>query len=465
MRSSVLAIARLTFREGVRMRIVIIFLIVLGFLVLRLPFAVRGDDTLTGRLRNFLDWSLMISGFLLSLSTVFIAASTVATDLKRNTMHLVVTKPVSKLQVILGKWLGVMLLNVLLVTLCGGSIYLFARFIAHEPRSAERIDDKPVESVVWTARALATPTRPDMRERAEQEVDAAIERGELNPSSRNTAIQEQMIELDADWRTLGPRESEVYFFEDIPEPSERDIIVEVRVKPRRTPASLDNMVTLGWQIVDPDTGEPLTPVFRETFNASTFQNLPIPTRGEFIVDGRLALVVFNPEFPSVTPTMVKFEDKESLQVLYRVASFEQNLARALGLMLLQLTFLSALGVFFSTFVSFPVACFCGLAWYFICVMRGFLLEAIGSTNVPYAPEDDPLSVLGPYLRPVLSNLLTWLFPDFGEMSGINRLIDGVYIDNASVLWAAFRTLAVGAVPLLLAGWLVFREREVAEVVV
>ncbi len=50
----VAAIARLTFWEGVRMRIVLVFVLVLVFILLRLPFSLKGDETLAGRLQTFI---------------------------------------------------------------------------------------------------------------------------------------------------------------------------------------------------------------------------------------------------------------------------------------------------------------------------------------------------------------------------------------------------------------------------
>jgi hypothetical protein len=42
----------MTFAEGIRMRIVLVALMVLALLVLRMPFALRGDETLAGRPGN-----------------------------------------------------------------------------------------------------------------------------------------------------------------------------------------------------------------------------------------------------------------------------------------------------------------------------------------------------------------------------------------------------------------------------
>jgi hypothetical protein len=113
--------AKLTFAEGVRMRIVLIFLVVLVILVLRMPFALRGDETLAGRLQNFLAYSIGTLGVLLSLATVFFSCATLTSEFKQCSLHLVVTKPVSRFQILLGKWLGVNLLNLLIVGLCVAS--------------------------------------------------------------------------------------------------------------------------------------------------------------------------------------------------------------------------------------------------------------------------------------------------------------------------------------------------------
>jgi len=180
-----LAIARLTFAEGVRMRIVLVFLILLVFLVLRMPFALRGDDTLTGRLQNFLAYSLGALSLLLSLATVFFSCATLTNEIKERSLHLVVTKPVTRFQILVGKWLGVMLLNLLIVALCGGAIYGLAYFIQSRPEQFER-DRLQVRDVVWTARLAARPTVPqeEIVQEAARNVQERIDRGSWNRRSR-----------------------------------------------------------------------------------------------------------------------------------------------------------------------------------------------------------------------------------------------------------------------------------------
>ncbi|MBU0616692.1 MAG: hypothetical protein KKI02_03145, partial [Planctomycetes bacterium] len=121
----ILAIARLTFWEGIRMRIVLVFVVVLIFVVLRLPFALRGDETLSGRLQTFLAYSLGALGVFMSLATVFLSCATLTKDIEQCSLHLVVTKPVSRFHILVGKWVGVNVLNVLMIILSGLVIYGF----------------------------------------------------------------------------------------------------------------------------------------------------------------------------------------------------------------------------------------------------------------------------------------------------------------------------------------------------
>ena len=147
---NVLAIARLTFREGVRMRIVLVFVILLAFIMLWLPFTVRGDQTVTGQLQTFLSYSLGAVGLLLGLATVFLSCSTLTAEFRSMTLHLVLTKPVSRFEVLAGKWLGINALMLLLLGLSGATIYGFAVLIKNRPANFER-DKLNVRDVVWQA--------------------------------------------------------------------------------------------------------------------------------------------------------------------------------------------------------------------------------------------------------------------------------------------------------------------------
>lgn len=459
--SRVLAIARLTFWEGVRMRIVLVFLIVLVMLVLYMPFALRGDDTLAGRLQQFLSYSLWALSMFLSLATIFFSCSTLSNEFKQRSLHMVVTKPVARGQILVGKWLGVNLLNVLIVAICGAAIYGFAAYVRSQPAAFER-DRTMVRDVVWTARYAASPVAPpDLVERAAQDVRARIETGEVDRDQAPVALRQRHKELVTEWRTVPNGEYRIYRFENLEPPEDPDTRIQIRFSARGSPLPMDEMLDIGWMFWHPIEDRPLMPepVFTQERTGQRHQFL-VNARA-VIHDRQAELRVINPFEPGA-PTRVIFEGADSLEILYKVGSFEANYVKALLLILLRLALLSAVGLMFSVFVSFPVACLCVGAFYVLCLGYPFWMESIGA-NLQYVSANvDPYGAWGPYVRMLLVNLLWLLFPDFWQYGGTGPLVDGEYIDTTLVSATIVRTLVYGLI-LLGVGWLVFRNREIAQV--
>ncbi len=458
-----LAIAKLAFWEGVRMRIVLIALVLLVFLILRMPFALRGDETLAGRLQNFLAYSLGALGFLLSLATIFFSCATLANEFKERSLHLIVTKPVTRFQILLGKWIGVNLLTLMIIAICGTAIYAFAGYIRTRPMQFER-DRYKVRDVVWTARYAAVPVAPpNMRQQAIDEVNSRIRTGDVPPEMKNQAVEQRFLELAHRWRVVDSGDSRLYRFENLSKPEYTDTVIQVRFQTMASPIPFDEIVEVGWVFCDPDTGAPLhQPVFTAERNGDIHQFLA--TGASVIKDGRAALLVLNPLRPQ-TGYSVIFEGNDSLQILYKAGSFELNYAKALLLIILRLALLSAVGIFFGSFVSFPVACVCTFAFYLLSLGQQFWLEAIGANMPLVLPSIDPFGHLGPAIRAILVPIVVFAFPDFSQLSGTRALVDGEFIPLEMLGWATLRTIVYGGVLLLLLGWFIFRRREVAEVIV
>ncbi|RMF80535.1 MAG: ABC transporter permease [Planctomycetota bacterium] len=464
-----LAIARLTFWEGIRMRIVLVLLIVLVFIVLRLPFALRGDETLAGRLQTFLAYSLGALGFFLSLATVFFACATLTREFQTRTLHLVVTKPVSRFQVLLGKWIGVNALNLLIVVLAGLVIYGFARFIKSRPEAFAR-DRVVIEDVVWTARLAANPTRPDFLAMAERRVKELEESGQEFLRGRQAAILEYAKQFETDWLQIPPGDARQYEFNNLAPPKDRDVVYQVRFKARGVPIPIDEELSIVWGIVDPTTGGVVAWFDTRKRHAEMHQFLI--RAANVVVDGTAVLLVANPpvlEKPGYPPirndSSILFEGEDSLQILYKVGGFEGNYVRALLLILFRLAFLSALGLFFGTFVSFPVACFCVLSVFVFCLGVPWWLEAIGANIGAPNPTIDPYGRYGPWVRLLLVPVLKVLLPNFVAYDGVGKLIDGYVIDAKLMAWSAAHTLLYGLALLIAPGYLIFRSREVAAPVV
>jgi hypothetical protein len=454
-----LAIARLTFWEGIRMRIVLVFIVVLIFVVLRLPFALRGDETLSGRLQTFLSYSLGALGVFMSLATVFLSCATLTKDIEQRSLHLVVTKPVSRFQILAGKWVGVNVLNVLMVVLSGLVIYGFAVFIKTRPEQFMR-DRLKLDDTVWTARAAALPTSPDFEGDARRYVEELAAQGKEFGQDQEAVIRQRAQELREDWKRVPPLGYQVYRFEGLSPPQSSETVYQVSFKAQSVPVGVNELLRIGWMILDPETGAPLAQ--RETDERSSVRHQFL-VRAGVVKNGRAAIAVVNP--PSNERETIYFEGDDGLQILYKVGGFEMNFVKSLLLILFRLAFLSAVGLFFSTFVSFPVACFCVLTIYMFCLGMPWWLESIGAQLKTVDPMVDPYGRFGPVVRLFLVPVLTVLLPDFATYDGVASLIDGRAIP-AGLMWrSAAHTLIYGVVLLVLPAWLIFRSREIAETIV
>ncbi|MBL8877800.1 MAG: ABC transporter permease [Phycisphaerales bacterium] len=460
------AITRLTIREGLRMRIVLVFVIAMVFIVLRLPFALTGDDTVAGRLQTFLDYSMSAVSILLSLATIFLACATLTSEFKTNTLHLVVTKPVTRFQVLVGKWLGIFLLNALLLVLCGFAIYGLALFIRERPETFRR-DRLKVRDVLWTARAAAKPVTPDFRTTAEQDIQKRVEEGALanDERTRALAVRERIRTYESDWRIIRPNEAQVYEFQNLPEPERSDTALQVRFRAKSIPIAQDEVVRVGWVFLDPDTEGFLHEPFFTVERITDFHEFLINARSA-VRAGRAKLLVIN-QFDPDNRYSIHFEGDDSLQIFYRVGGFEQNFVKALAILQMRLSFLAGVGLFFSTFVSFPIACMGAFLFILIGVGKPWWYESIGANiDVEFAratPSADPLGKYGIAIRMVLIPVLDFVFPDFSALNGVPKLVEGVNIDHQLVQRTTLHTLLFGIALLIGPGWLFFSRREVAEV--
>jgi len=152
----ILTVAKHTFAQIIRTKTAWVFILILGMILVIMPHSLQGDGTLTGRIRAYLSYSTTITATLLSILTIFLAVDVVSSDVRNKTVFSVVTKPVSRWQYVLGRWAGVVMLDVLLLSVAAVNIYVVAQSLRGEaPR--DPMDGLAVESEVFTARRRIEP--------------------------------------------------------------------------------------------------------------------------------------------------------------------------------------------------------------------------------------------------------------------------------------------------------------------
>lgn len=457
------AIARLTFWEGVRMRVVLFFLVVLALIVLRLPFALKGDETLAGRLQTFLSYSLSAVGLLMALAAVFLSCATLSKEFQTRTLHVLVTKPVTRFEVLAGKWMGVNLLCLLMLALSGLTIYGFAHFIRQQAPLNKR-DELRLNDAIWIARLAADPQVPDFNALAKKYVDQLEQEQQLESHrDKEVLIKEKAAEFKEQWLRVLPGTGTAYEFDGLPPARRDDDIYQISFKVRAEPLPPDQIVPIYWMFLDPKTGAQLQTEWSRT-EERVYEIHRVMIRAAVVRDGKAVLAVSVPP-PPENRSGIYFEGKGALQVLYPVGSFEGNFVKSLLLIWFRLAFLSALGLFFATFCTFPVACFCTLSLLLFCIGMPWWLESTGANLELRTDKIDPYGKWGPLVRAMLVPFMKVVVPDFVTYDGVSNLIDGLVIENELMLKSFAHTMLYGILLLIVPGHLIFRAREVAEVIV
>ncbi len=492
----VLGIARTLVDEAIRMKIALIFIVGVALLIPVLPLLLDPNELLNYRLKTFLSWAVSGTSLLLSLMTIFLACATITQEIYNRQIYLTMSKPVGRGSYLLGKWLGIALLNLLLVLVAGGGIYTFARFMQAQP-ARDMPDRQAVDQQVLVARLQSRPTPGPQMNMAAMLEDHIAQLRRAFPETYGTDEAPKVLAprdrdaarnaVIAKWHTLPPRGSQVYVFTGLSPAKAQGPWVQLRFKPKASRAPSDQMVDLGVFIND----RPYAPV-RVADN--TFHVLDLPTQ---LIDdqGQITLRVANlmaqppPESEGLlmtdgetAATSITFPPGDGLEILFRVGSFEGNLVRALAIVWLQLGFLAALGLMAGTFLGFAVACVLSLLVYIVGISSGFLVESLKFYTASAPAElstwgkllwvpTEVIAKLGDgavwdamkIIIKLFGSLVVWALPSLSEFSPSAMVADGRLVPAQMVFDATWQMglLWTGLVGVI--AWLIFRRREVAAV--
>lgn len=235
-----------------------------------------------------------------------------------------------------------------------------------------------------------------------------------------------------------------------------DPLIQITYKPTPSRTPLDRTLHSVWLVSNPGgTG------FEHQEIRADPANMPaIMTVSARVVDdrGRTRVRYINlPHRTTGKGTSVTVL-RSDVAVLYRVGGFEANYFRGTILMLIQLAFLAALGVFAGSFCSFPVACMICFVSLPFSMIRGFLEKAV---SLPYSVKGamDVVTVFGHYVTKVMNVLV----PDYANTSPGDLLVKGMHISWVDVGGVSAMTLAVQTLLILAMACIIFTRRELARV--
>lgn len=444
--------------ESIRMKVAIVFIAIIAVVLPILPFVVEGDGlTLKSRIQNYLSYSLGMTGFLLSILTIFLSCAAIHNEIQLKQIFMVVSKPIPRWQFFAGKWLGIATLNAGLLLLTGiivtAGTYYMTTFDTNVPRDKQKIRDELI-----TVRQNAKLVPPDFEKLVDERIRALREQNRLQEISGQTIgeVRSTLWErYKKAWRSIPPGEIQPFIFENIVIDREKESVVHLRFKPTQLSGLTDILFPTRIWAGDPDQPNTMLDWMEEDYIDRQFHTVTIDSR-TVSQDGKVYLYIQNlhPRY-----TML-FEGNDTLELLYGIGTFPGNLSRALGIIWCRLGFLAAVGLLASSFVSFPVACMACFLVLFVSTAGGWLDDAVywASPGVAGARED-PMGFVGPFLR-ILAQAFIWITPDFSKYDAVGNVVGGRLVPLLWVIQTFIKLLVLQALLVAVLGCILLSRREI-----
>ncbi len=462
------AIVRLTLAESLRKRVAVAFVLLLVGMMSLIVATAKGDGTLMGKVQMFISYSVGVIYFLLALLVILLSCKTIDEDIKTMRIDSLVTKPIARWQLLLGRWLGIVILACFLLIVSLASVFLIVQmYVRSVPvKSIERFK---VENYVLVARkSFVPPPISDIDKKVEQIYQQLKKQGRLPPPSQMAPSKVRQLIRDGllrQPRTVAPKHMRTWTVSGLTRPKDGkgNVLVTLRFKyePSKTTSpdpkhNLHSNTVLGYWIIGKRTSKnsfywpPSGPAEKPY---RTVQQIDVPIN-VIEPDGTLTFSFVNIDPRNVA---VHFPLKDGLEVLARVGGFLPNFVR-LGLIALAgIIFLATLGIACGTFLSFPIACLVSISVFFIGIAANFLSEAIDMLS----SDKGILEKIERFITFIAIRLV----PELDLSRYTSALIDGRLIDWNMTLWHIGWLIGVNSLLLAIFAIIVFERRELGKVIV
>jgi hypothetical protein len=454
---SIWAVAINTIKQALRMKVAVVFTILLFVLLPALGITTTGDETLKGRLQTFVSYALSLTSFLLCILTIIVSIYSLTSDIEQRQIYTVITKPIRRFQFIMGKLLGVIILNVILLVLFSAIIYTIT---IYTPKFIKASEDELIEAnnEFFTARASLTVPEVDVTQEVADKYTELDRRGELpDDMPRNEIIAQLTKQAQLAKRAAGVGGILLWEFNNV-KPLADSLFIRFKYDVSVTPP--DSQVWGRWYVGDYQFfkygTDSKTPIYDEVHKNSVRDFHEIEISAEVVPeDGHLAVAFRNePLNSNALNSVTIIFPPDGLEVLYKADSFTSNFIRAALLVLCRLIFLACLGVLAASFLSFPVAILFCFVIFFTASFSGFVIESF--------------SFLSENIGAVYSYSLKWLIqlmPQFDMFNPTKFLVPARLISWSLLAKCALLMVCIKAFLIMVFSLIIFSYREIAKITV
>lgn len=393
-----LAIVILTWKAALRFRLFLVITALLLIAVIGLPILIKDDGTARGFTQILLTYTLSSITALLGISTLWLSCGTLARDIEECQMQVVVTKPIARWQIWIGKWLGIVSLNAVLLVISGVCLYGLLQWRATKLPAKEQ---ETLHSQVLIARGSAKPddVMGKIEERASKMLADRLSKTQITKADLAEVKRQIVEQVKADYQVVAPGTGKPWHINlGSAAKSLENQPLQLRIKFNAAQKSPTGAFLGLWQVGDPPNTKSVWRSEPMSLAPDTFHEIDIPP-GLIDSNGVLTVIFANPNACALL-----FPIEDSMEVLYRDGDFGMNFVRGLAIIFCWMALLAAIGLASASFLTFPVAALASLTILVVALSSGTIANVVseGSIDSSAQSEKSVVTVLDKVIVPAFS---------------------------------------------------------------
>ena len=470
---SLLVLIKVTCKSAIRSHVFQLLLGLLIFCVLSIPYTISGDGTPEGFIKISLKYSLSFVSFILLISSIWLSCVTMGRDVESYQLHMVVAKPVSRIKIWIGKWLGVLLINAVLL-LCSSLVILAIVMWNFNHQGFTDEQKEKVRNELLVGRRVFYPTSADDDLTLDQGLAAYVnelknETG-VDLSKDRSRLEKVRKQLENRKKKrlvmLKPKNSVTWTYKNLPKNLDANQKIYFRYRAFvDTRQSNKQRESLGqFTVLEPRKDESASNVGDEKKMIYTGRVLPPTTfMGAVIKEFELSPEIIRPDGTTVIsfinmddkvypadekPKSLVFQPTDGPKLLLATSSFYSNYFRAVLLIFLMLAGISGVACAFSSAMGIATAIFATFAY----LGFGFLADVFLAKNFVNRVEGINwlMIQISKYIHMIIIPVQNF---DFSEQLSTGELIEWDRVLSITLTYIVFK-----AVPIMIFGiWLYWRK--------
>jgi len=458
---SILNIALKSLRKTVHDKMFIGVILVFIIILPSLPIMLYGDGTAQGHLKLYLTYSLYFIMFFVSITAIFISCVSLNEELEKKQMFLMCTKPVAKWKIILGFWLGTVLIASSLVIVAGIMNYGGIKWILSRYSSTlTETETAEIQEQLLSSRKSVFIERPDIEKIVADKIAGYKKKNPSEPFDYQELEKKYKKEIFYATYCIPARHEKVWLVKGLNNVKTDEITIRFKYFCSEKPA--DGSIQARWLF-----GDPLKVNQKKVYKNKSPEvfhsfNIPASTIDD---EGNLLISFTNLDDSYLT---VIFLEKNGIEILFHAGSFFVNFCKSYFLIFCQICILSAIGVFFSSFLSFPVAVLMTLFIYALGSQANYfvnLLSQTGTSSVELINTAEEQKITLFMISQKIVAFIINAFPHLDKISPVPYITDGRFIDTMFLLRTVSVLVLLKCGLILLLGSFIFKRKEIAKVIV